>query len=119
MPHTVVLAESFEADVSRLFDWLFGFNSVAAFRFRDAVETAVLSLSEAPTAYSIASDYERQAPVVRRKLFKSGVTTYRLLFAVYEAGEIEPQSPPTVRCLRVLHGAARPLNQENETGDGA
>ena len=111
MSYEVHLTEPFEADVARLFDWLFGFNSRAAFRFRDVVEAEALSLSDFPQRYATADETELYLRPVRRKLFKSGNATYRVLFTVYEAGELGVDSLPIVHCLRVLHGAAKPWTQ--------
>jgi len=113
MPYAILFTEPFEADVIRLFDWLFGFNAVAAFRFRDAVDEATASLSDFPNSSPVADENDLYVRTVRRKVFKSGATTYRLLFTVYEAGDLGADAEPSVRCLRVLHGAARPLKPEN------
>ncbi|GAB4456469.1 MAG: hypothetical protein OHK0029_14480 [Armatimonadaceae bacterium] len=109
----VLLTESYEADVVNIFDWLFGYNPVAAFRFRDAVEQASASLAENPMGYPIADESDYYQRTVRRKLFRSGSSTYRLLFTVVELEELSEAHEPTVVVLRVRHGAARPLGDED------
>lgn len=113
MAYLLRFSEAFEADVEGLFDWLFGRDLATAFRFRDSVTAATASLVHFPTANTVVEESALYKRTVRRKLFCSGTTAYRLLYTVYEAGEQEEDA--VIYVLRVMHGAARPiLDADNE-----
>jgi plasmid stabilization system protein ParE len=112
--YRVITLDPAEADALKLFDWLFGFNAPAAFRFMDAFHAAAASLSENPGGYPVAEESILYTRTVRRHLFRGGSTGYRLLFTIYEAGELGADVGPQVHVLRVLHGSARPLTERAE-----
>lgn len=111
--YEVQLTEIAEANIEEIFDWLFGFTVVGAFRFRDRIAEEIASLNTNPLRCRLAEENEMYDRDVRLHQCRSGNSTYRILFSVYEPGELFDDSPATVSVLRIRHGASRPLWESN------
>ncbi len=108
LTYLVRTSEEAEENIAEIFDWLLDFTEVGAFRFRDRIEQEIGSLESNPYRCRVAEEddlYERE---VRLHLCRSGSSTYRILFTVYENDELSHDAPATVLILSVRHGASQP-----------
>ena len=54
--YRVIITDGADADAQAIYDWLFGFNAHAVFRFQDTFRDAAASLSENPNGWPVAEE---------------------------------------------------------------
>ena len=107
--YQIQVAEPAEAEIDAAFQRMFLLSPVAAERFRDGIARAIRSLSQMPHRCVLAPENGWLDHEVRQLIFRSGRSTYRILFTIFEAAE---DMPALVRILRVRHGAQKRFNEQ-------
>lgn len=102
------IAEPAEVDFDAAYQYLFLRSPAAAERFRNEVADAIRSLAQMPHRCVLAPESKRFDREVRQLIYRHGRTSYRILFAIFEA---EDDNPGFVRILRLRHGAQQPLGE--------
>lgn len=112
MNFTVVTSDVAEAEIEAAFLSLFLRNPDLAARWLEGLNRAIAALDTFPGRHSRVDEGKVQGQIVRRVVYRNGKIVYRVLFIVVDAdGDGEDD---TVRILRVLHGARRPLGQAED-----
>ncbi len=87
-------------------------NPEFAGRWLDGVYRIIGTLDVSPLRHPRADESDILGRETRRMLYRNGQTVYRILFTLLDAdGNGEDD---TVRVLRVLYGAQRPLGQPED-----
>lgn len=116
MNFTVVTADIAEAEIEAAFLSLFLRNPELAARWLEGLNRVITGLDTFPGRHARIDEGGVQGQEIRRVVYRNGRIVYRILFMLIDAdGDGEDD---TVRVLRVLHGARRPLGQPNDEAEG-
>lgn len=112
MNFTVVTSEVAEAEIEAVFLSLFLRNPEFAARWLEGLKRVIDALDTFPGRHSRVDEGTRQGKETRRVIYRNGRTVYRILFVLMDTdGDGEDD---TVRVLRMLYGAQRPLGQPED-----
>ncbi len=112
MSFTVATSEVAEAEIEAVFLSLFLRNPDFAARWLEGLNRVIAALDTFPGRHARVDEGGLQGQEIRRVIYRNGQTVYRILFVLLDAdGDGEDD---TVRVLRVLHGAQRPLGQPED-----
>jgi len=105
---TVEVSDTADAEIDQAYFRLSARNLEFAGRWLDGVYRTLGTLDVFPMRHPHAEESDILGRETRRMIYRNGRTVYRILFTLLD-GEDD-----TVRVLRVLHGARRPLGQPSD-----
>ena len=112
MIFTVEVSDTADAEIDKAYFRLSARNPEFASRWLDGVYRIIGTLDVFPLRHPPAAESSILGRETRRMIYRNGQTVYRILFTLLDAdGDGEDD---TVRVLRVLHGAQRPLGQPED-----
>ena len=112
MSFTVEISDTADAEIDQAYFRLSARNPEFAGRWLDGIYRTIGTLDVFPMRHSHAAESDVLGRETRRMIYRNGRTIYRVLFTLVDAdGDGEDD---TVRVLRVLYGAQRPLGQNAE-----
>ncbi len=112
MNFTVVTSDVAEAEIEAVFLSLFLRNPEFAARWLEGLNRVIAALDTFPSRHARVDEGGLQGQEIRRVVYRNGRTVYRILFTLLDADG--DGKDDTVRVLRVLHGARRPLGQPSD-----
>ena len=115
MSFTVEISDVADAEIDKAYFRLSARNPEFASRWLDGVYRIIGTLDEFPLRHSRADESDVMGRETRRMIYRNGQTVYRILFTLLDADG--DGADDTVRVLRVLYGAQRPLRQRDDEGD--
>ena len=112
MSFAVETSDVAQAEIEAAFLSLFMRNPKFAERWLEGLNRVIAGLDTFPGRHARVDKGGLQGQKIRGALYRNGRTVYRILFMLLDAdGDGEDD---TVRVLRVLHGAQRPLGQPSD-----
>ena len=112
MNFTVVTSNVAEAEIEAVFLSLFLRNPQFAAHWLEGLNRMIAALDTFPGRHARVDEGWLQGQEVRWEAYRNGRTVYRILFTLVDADGDGVED--TVRVLRVLYGAQRPLGQSAE-----
>ena len=112
MTYTVEISDVADAEIQATFLRLAAHDPEFAGRWLEGLLRAIQTLEVFPLRYARAPESDTLRQEIRGMLYQSGRMTYRVLFSIVDAAG--NGAPESVRVLRVLHGAQRPLGSQDE-----
>ena len=112
MSFTVETSDVAEAEIEAVFLSLFLRDTEFAAQWLEGINRVIATLDTFPGRHSRVDEGAVLGRETRRIIYRNGQTVYRILFTLLDAdGDGEDD---TVRVLRVLYGAQRPLGQPED-----
>ena len=112
MSFIVEISDTADAEIDKAYFRLSARNLNFASRWLDGVYRKIATLNEFPSSHPYAPESHVLRRDTRRMIYRNGQTVYRILFTLIDA--VGDGEDDTVRVLRVLHGAQRPLGQPED-----
>ena len=112
MNFTVVTSDVAEAEIEAVFLSLFLRNPEFAAHWLEGLNRVIAALDTFPGRHARVDESDILGRETRRMIYRNGQTVYRILFTLVDADGDGVDD--TVRVLRVLYGAQRPLGQSAE-----
>ena len=112
MNFNVVTSDVAEAEIEAVFLSLFLRDPMFAARWLEGLNRVIAALDTFPGRHARVDEDSLQGQEIRRVVYRNGRAVYRILFMLIDADGDGVED--TVRVLRVLHGARRPLGQPED-----
>ena len=110
MNFTVVTLDVAEAEIEAVFLSLFLRNPEFAANWLEGLNRMIAALDTFPGRHARVDESNILGRETRRMIYRNGRTVHRILFTLVDGDGVDD----TVRVLRVLYGAQRPLGQSED-----